>query len=121
MPPVLHTTAYRATPPWRRALLLLALLSPLVQAGQPPSPPDEGLPPQVQAAAAPVAASAQERQIGIGRATEHLLDLQRGSPGLRPRPIAGEQASRSYQRYLKSFETDIPALYGTGIDVKGTR
>lgn len=109
------------SPVQRTTTLALALLAPMAQAGQPPSPPDEGLPAQVQAAPAPVAASAHDRQIGIGRATDHLLALQRGSPGLRPRPIAGDQASRSYQRYLKSFETDIPVLYGTGIDVKGTR
>ena len=55
-------------------------------------------------------------RIEIGRATDDLLALQRSGAGQRPRPIDGEQASRSYQRYLKSFETTIPEHYSTGID-----
>lgn len=55
------------------------------------------------------------RHIDIGSATQALLDLQRASPGARPRPIDGEQASRSYQRYLKSFETTIPEHYSSGL------
>lgn len=54
----------------------------------------------------------------IGSATEALLALQRDGRAARPRPIDGEQASRSYQRYLKSFETSIPEHYGTGLDLK---
>lgn len=54
----------------------------------------------------------------IGSATEGLLAMQRNAIGARPRPIDGEQASRSYQRYLKSFETSIPEHYGTGLDLK---
>ena len=52
----------------------------------------------------------------IGPATERLLDLQRHAQSERPRRIDGELASRSYQRYLKSFETTIPEHYSTGID-----
>lgn len=58
----------------------------------------------------------EPRRIEVGRATNDLLALQRGSAGQRQRPIDGEQASRSYQRYLKSFETTIPEHYSTGID-----
>jgi len=54
----------------------------------------------------------------IGSATEGLLNMQRNGSAARPRPIDGEQASRSYQRYLKSFETSIPEHYGTGLDLK---
>lgn len=54
----------------------------------------------------------------IGRSTQDLLARQRVAPGQRPRPIEGEQASRSYGRYLKSFETSIPEHYSTGLDVK---
>lgn len=43
------------------------------------------------------------RSIDIGSAAQKLWDLQRAAPGVRPRPIDGDQASRSYQRYLKSF------------------
>ncbi len=58
------------------------------------------------------------RHIDIGSATQDLLAMQRASPGVRPRPIDGEQASRSYQRYLKSFETTIPEHHSTGLDLK---
>lgn len=58
------------------------------------------------------------RRIDIGSATQALWDMQRASPGVLPRPIDGEQASRSYQRYLKSFETTIPEHYGSGLNLK---
>lgn len=56
------------------------------------------------------------REIDIGRGTARLLDMQRSEPGQRARPIDGEHARRSYARYLKSFETDIPAHYKSGMD-----
>lgn len=52
----------------------------------------------------------------IGRATQQLFSAQREAAAQQPRFIDGEQASRSYARYLKSFETDIPEFYETGID-----
>lgn len=67
--------------------------------------------------AAPNAYSETSREIQIGKATETLLNMQRTGAKLRPRPIDGEHASRSYQRYLKSFETTIPEHYSSGIDV----
>ncbi len=70
------------------------------------------------AAAAPLPPAARSRGIVIGSAPEGLLALQRDAAGARPRPIDGEQASRSYQRYLKSFETSIPEHYSTGLDLK---
>ena len=54
----------------------------------------------------------------IGPATERLLDLQRHAQSERPRRIDGELASRSYQRYLKSFETAIPEQFDTGMNLK---
>lgn len=54
----------------------------------------------------------------IGYATDSLLDMQRNAQGERTRNIDPEQARRSYQRYLKSFETDIPEKFDTGLDVK---
>ena len=35
-----------------------------------------------------------------------------------PDGLDGEQASRSYQRYLKSFETTIPEHYESGLNLK---
>ncbi|WP_423458404.1 DUF3613 domain-containing protein [Ottowia sp. VDI28] len=58
------------------------------------------------------------RHIDIGAATGGLFAMQRQSTGVRPRPIDGEQARRSYQRYLKSFETTIPEFFDTGLGVK---
>lgn len=54
----------------------------------------------------------------IGRETDKLMTMQRSSPGSRPKPIEGDQAQRSYLRYLKSFEHAIPDAYETGMDVK---
>lgn len=59
------------------------------------------------------------REIDIGRGTTRLLEMQHSRPGQRARPIEGEQARRSYARYLKSFETEIPALYKTGAEAGG--
>lgn len=57
-------------------------------------------------------------QIDIGSATQALWELQRASVGTYPRSIDGEQASRSYQRYLKSFETQIPEQYNAGLGLQ---
>ena len=53
----------------------------------------------------------------IGAATHGLLALQRGgsAASATPRPIAGDVAGRSYQRYLKSFEHPIPQSYSTTV------
>ena len=59
------------------------------------------------------------REIDIGGGTLRLLGMQHSQPGQRARPIDGEQARRSYARYLKSFETEIPALYKTGVEAGG--
>ena len=46
----------------------------------------------------------------IGDATQNLLAWQRGGElaSATPRPITGNVANRSYERYLKSFEYPIP-------------
>ena len=81
-----------------------------------PAPHHESAPLQSQSEPAQAARSA--RRIVIGSATEQLFAMQRDLPAQRPRHIDGEQASLSYQRYLKSFETSIPEKYDTGMDVK---
>lgn len=50
----------------------------------------------------------------IGAATDELFAKQRTSAAVRPRMIDGVQASRSYERYLKSFEYVIPEAFDTG-------
>lgn len=47
----------------------------------------------------------------IGQETQHLLAMQRSAPAQRNRWIDGDQAGRSYARYLKSFEYPIPEKY----------
>ena len=47
----------------------------------------------------------------IGQETLHLLAMQRSAPAQRARWIDGDQAGRSYARYLKSFEYPIPEKY----------
>lgn len=70
--------------------------------------------PATAAASAP-AEPRLARSIDIGGATEGLLAMQRASVSAHARNIDGEQAGRSYQRYLKSFETTIPEHYNTGL------
>ena len=50
----------------------------------------------------------------VGDATAGLLALQRDGTAASPvpRPIPGDVAGRSYQRYLKSFEQPIPERFG---------
>ena len=80
-----------------------------VQAPPPaaPTPAEENVPPQ----------PLRVRSIDIGSAAQKLWDLQRAAPGVRPRPIDGDQASRSYQRYLKSFEYPIPERFSSGLEI----
>lgn len=54
----------------------------------------------------------------IGKATDALFAQQRSAPALKPRSIDGEQALRSYARYLKSFEHPIPEAFETGTQSK---
>ncbi|MDQ0589275.1 DUF3613 domain-containing protein [Variovorax paradoxus] len=57
----------------------------------------------------------------LGDATQNLLAWQRSgeiaSPA--PRPIAGSVASRSYERYLKSFEHPIPEHLSSTVTKSG--
>lgn len=53
----------------------------------------------------------------VGEATQALLAQQRAGTqaSATPRPIPGEVAGRSYQRYLKSFEHEIPASFKSSV------
>ncbi|QOF82074.1 DUF3613 domain-containing protein [Variovorax sp. 38R] len=53
----------------------------------------------------------------IGEATQSLLAWQRGGEIASPTPrtIAGNVASRSYDRYIKSFEHPIPERLGSTV------
>lgn len=65
--------------------------------------------------AAPLRFRPASERTDIGRATNNLLSAQRQAPAHTPRWIDGDQASRSYARYLKSFEREIPEVYETGV------
>jgi len=58
----------------------------------------------------------------VGQATQGLLALQ--SSGLAAstvaRPIPGDVAGRSYQRYIKSFEYAIPERFGATVKSAGS-
>jgi hypothetical protein len=53
----------------------------------------------------------------MGDATQNLLAWQRSGEiaSRTPRPIAGSVASRSYERYIKSFEHPIPEHLGSTV------
>lgn len=55
------------------------------------------------------AADSEEKPPAVGERTEAILKLQAEGTAAAPhRPLSGEVASRSYQRYLRSFDTPIP-------------
>ncbi len=68
-------------------------------------------------APSPPAHAAPAAPARVGDATAGLLALQREGRAAStvPRPIAGEVATRSHQRYLKSFEHPIPERLGATI------
>ena len=105
----------RARPPLHRRLAALALslasgplaflaVEQTARAGEAVELP----PPPAAAEAAPAGPAR------VGDATAGLLALQRDGAAASPvpRPIPGEVAGRSYQRYLKSFEQPIPERFG---------
>lgn len=67
------------------------------------------------ALAAPLAGHADDAPgVVVGAATERLLAMQRdGKAAGAPQPIAGEVATRSYHRYLDSFNKPIPEFNET--------
>lgn len=57
----------------------------------------------------------------VGDATQRLFALQRdgGAASPTPRPIAGDVATLSYQRYLDSFKRPIPDHFSTTVRSAG--
>ena len=68
-----------------------------------------------EAAEAMTVNGAYRRGQPIGQATDALLAKQRATVASQKRSIDGEQATRSYARYLKSFEHPIPLAFEEGI------
>lgn len=56
----------------------------------------------------------------VGSTTRQLFAMQsQGTNAGRPLPIPGQEASASYQRYLKSFAHPIPEFYETAVSKNG--
>lgn len=112
---------------FQSGLLVLSLLPALSWAQHPPLTGTMGTPSDAPSARqeyaptapamAPVAsvtpvAPLRPAPIAFGDGTRSLLRLQaEGSQGGRALPMLGETASRSYQRYLGSFEHPIPEFF----------
>ncbi len=61
-------------------------------------------------------ALADDKPQRVGDSTRQWVELQKsGSQGSKQdRPMSGDVAQRSYQRYLRSFEGEIPAQFQQG-------
>ena len=56
----------------------------------------------------------------IGDATHAWLTLQASNAQAAPaQPTPGAQAGAAYERYMKSFDTPIPARYGSSFEDAG--
>ncbi|NPT45394.1 DUF3613 domain-containing protein [Paraburkholderia sp. 1N] len=66
---------------------------------------------RAQAVSAPPAARSE-----VGHATTAWLDLQRSNSQAAPeQPMLGEEAGLAYRRYMDSFKSKIPELYGSAL------
>lgn len=53
----------------------------------------------------------------IGNATKSWLELQRTNTSAAPaQPMLGDEASLAYRRYMESFNSKIPDLYGSSVN-----
>lgn len=86
-----------------RPLLLTLLLASTPLWAQPAAP-----------TTAPAPGEAASR-VAVGDATRSLLQRQREGSDASPvpRPIDGSVAEISHQRYLKSFQTELPQWFGS--------
>lgn len=51
----------------------------------------------------------------VGHATKGWLELQRTS-ALPAQPMLGDEAGLAYRRYMESFKSKIPDLYGSAVN-----
>ncbi|PMS29832.1 DUF3613 domain-containing protein [Paraburkholderia rhynchosiae] len=52
----------------------------------------------------------------VGHSTSAWLDLQRSNAQAAPvQPMPGEEAGLAYRRYMQSFRSKIPDLYGSAL------
>lgn len=66
---------------------------------------------------APAPAPAQFARSEVGHATAAWLELQRGNTQAAPiQPMLGEEAGLAYRRYMESFKSKIPDLYGSALN-----
>lgn len=62
-------------------------------------------------------APAQSARSEVGHATGAWLELQRGNTQAAPiQPMLGEEAGLAYRRYMESFKSKIPDLYGSALN-----
>ncbi len=56
----------------------------------------------------------------VGERTAQWLELHKSAEQAsdEQRPLNGDVAKRNYQRYLKSFETEVPEEFDAGVDVR---
>ncbi|QBQ98573.1 DUF3613 domain-containing protein [Paraburkholderia pallida] len=56
----------------------------------------------------------------IGHSTRAWLELQRSNAeAAPPLPMLGAEAGYAYRRYMKSFDTEIPASFGSTVQTGG--
>ena len=103
-------------------VLLTAVLAglPMPAAAQQTSDPAEVAEPVKATRSMEVPVLPTERR-QVGDATRHLLAMQREGyiASTTPRPLAGDVASLSYQRYLDSFKFPIPEKFSTTVSRSG--
>ena len=81
----------------------------------PPATVDSAAPPPSAVPAAMAADHANE-ETQVGSTTRQLLGMQsQGTHAGKHLSIPGQEASASYQRYLKSFEHPIPEFYDAAV------
>lgn len=52
----------------------------------------------------------------VGHSTQAWLELQRSNAQAAPaQPMLGAEAGYAWQRYMKSFDTDIPVTFGSTV------